>query len=82
MEELSYLFFIDDMLLSYKPSKRALLICILSSFQTVSGLNNNLALSKLVRLGDGRDASNPARTLRCKRVELLIKYLELPLGAK
>lgn len=35
----------------------------------------------MVRLGEGRDDSRLARVLRCKMVELPIKYLGLPLRA-
>lgn len=47
----------------------------------VSRLNINLTKLDLVRLGDEDDAIRLANVLGCKKVELPINYLELPLGA-
>lgn len=72
-------FFNDDTLVFYELEESIMLNlkCVLSSFQTVYGLNINLAKSEFVSLSDGRDDTRLARMLRYKTVKLPIKYLGL-----
>lgn len=56
--------------------------CILLCFQVISGLNINLQKSELVMLRSKGNGDQLANALGCKIVNLSIKYLGLPLGAK
>lgn len=56
--------------------------CVLLSFQVVSGLKINVDKSKLIRIGGNGDAGMFASVLGCKAINLPIKYLGIPLGAK
>lgn len=69
----------DDTLLLCEPGERVLLSFryILLSFKAVSRLNINLAK---LGLGEGRDADRLARIIRCRCMELPIKYLGFLLG--
>lgn len=49
--------------------------CVLLCFQAVFGLN-----VKLVKLDGGDEVTRLTDVFSCKRKELLIKYLGLPLG--
>lgn len=48
----------------------------------VLGLKINMKKSELVRISDKRDERRLVDVLGCKVVDLPIKYLGLPLGAK
>lgn len=82
-DKISHLFFSDNTLVFCLPDDVYLLDlhCILLCFQAVSDLNINLAKPKLVRLGEGSISDRLAKIIGCKEVKLLMKYLEMPLGA-
>lgn len=52
------------------------------SFQAVSGLNINLTNSELVKMDKGEILLDWQESWDVKVLELLIKYLGLPLGTK
>lgn len=67
-----------------ESNERALLNvrCTLFCFEVVSSLRINMAKSELAMLGDDRDMGHMASILECKKVNLPIRYLCLPLEAK
>lgn len=81
-KEITDICFADDTLLSCDPSERILLNirCILLSFQVVLDFNINLEKSELVRLENWNDANRLASIIKCKIINLSIKYLRVPLG--
>lgn len=83
MEEITHLFFTDDVLLFCKLKNTAVMNIryILMGFQVVSDLKINLAKSEFVGTGEMEQQSNLAEVIGCKSSNFPIKYLGLPLGA-
>jgi hypothetical protein len=84
-EELSvsHLPFADDTWIFCDANSKQIwhLRCIFLCFEAVSGLNINVAKSKIVLVGKVGDVEELASILGCRESLLPMKYLGLPLGS-